>query len=479
MYINPSRIVNKYELTSIVEDDTYMEDYFKSVLKDSTPVKPRQEHEYHRSANVNTLDRHYGRSTDNDMYKPDLFLGDMSRDPRSLADSANLGKVKDFMLHRKAGYQINMLNDDDKRINSQTMTHAQQRRAKDIAFKRVKDRYTNFQEQTVGLAPTGSVFATTANPAAQYELGHKSKYQSEFNNKKQYKQRIDNSLTDYTIKSKESYDNKSRSHKQSQANYSDVTIGHNVKDSTEEAIRKANVISIMNLSERKNESLDSYKLSADNKESKSSKTKTQHIQAQAERSAEESSKSNESKTIQNRIQHNQTVAQLIKNVAPFDHKVKLNELSIMNQLKAREVASDNRKSEMSNKKSDSVEQSVNKKRVLLYNDSVVKNAVLGKHKDSSVIFNYKTKKPDISVAAVEKSGKLTIVDNYANRQSAAKGAVTTYNQIGIHESKKEDVDHSDYSTSKLAGSSGPIGSKYLRGSQHFEEVEDQKTSKLV
>ena len=150
-YINPNKIFNKYEVTELLEDEDMMDTVFRNILKDRTPDKPSLESDFPRkySEANGVIDRRYGRATDNDMYMPDLFLGDLSKDPRSIMSGTDLNGMREFMEHRKDAYKVNMLNDDDKRINTKTMTHAEVRRAKDAVFHRVKNNYTNFSEQMI------------------------------------------------------------------------------------------------------------------------------------------------------------------------------------------------------------------------------------------------------------------------------------------------------------------------------------------
>lgn len=156
-FISNKRISTKYELTPVLEDDEYMEDYFRKTLSDYTPEPASREDEYKSKRSSETsgvMDRRYGRDSDSSLYKPDLFLADMSKDPRSLMDSADLNGFRKFMEHRKDALKINLLNDDDKSIYSKTMTHNESRKKKDEVFYRVKKNYTNFEEQVINTKPS-------------------------------------------------------------------------------------------------------------------------------------------------------------------------------------------------------------------------------------------------------------------------------------------------------------------------------------
>ncbi len=183
-FISNGRISKKYELTPVLEDDEFMDDYFRNVLSDYTPEPPSRENEYKnkRSTEISgVMDRRYGRDTDKNLYKPDLFLGDMSRDPRSLMDSADLNGFRKHMEHRKDAIKINLLNDDDKSIHSKTMTHSESRKKKDEAFYRVKEKYTNFESQVVNHRPSKMLsrkkIERDAKSIAEYVInGHKNNY---------------------------------------------------------------------------------------------------------------------------------------------------------------------------------------------------------------------------------------------------------------------------------------------------------------
>jgi hypothetical protein len=156
-FISNGRISKKYELTPVLEDDEFMDDYFRGILSDYTPEPPSKEDEYRSKKSSETsgvMDRRYGRKTDSSVYQPDLFLGDMSKDPRSLMDSADLNGFRKFMEHRKDALKINLLNDDDKSIHSKTMTHNESRKKKDEVFYRVKKKYTNFEDQVINTKPS-------------------------------------------------------------------------------------------------------------------------------------------------------------------------------------------------------------------------------------------------------------------------------------------------------------------------------------
>lgn len=211
-FISNGRISKKYELTSVLEDDEFMDDYFRGVLSDYTPEPPSKEDEYKSKRSSETsgvMDRRYGRASDNNVYQPDLFLGDMSRDPRSLMDSADLNGFRKHMEHRKEAIKINLLNDDDKSIHSKTMSHSENRKKKDEAFYRVRDKYTTFEEQTVNKRPAkmlGKLSKEGSSLAGYIINTHSSNYANrEDKNKHSYFQnkvsgdREIMSLMDYTI----------------------------------------------------------------------------------------------------------------------------------------------------------------------------------------------------------------------------------------------------------------------------------------
>ncbi len=479
-YIAPSRIADKYEVTPLTEDDDYMEAMFREVLKDTSPEKPTRAYEEPRkcSETNGVIDRRYGRKTDDDIYQPDLFLGDMSRDPRSLADSADLNGIRKFMEHRQDAYKVNLLNDDDKRVATKTMTHAEVRRAKDQTFDRVKKMYThlpNQMDQGTRTVLVPSVVSTNLATA-----GHKSEYTNrEAASKSTRQQKQSGNLTDYTIKAVVSKGqavkrNIQGSYDQRMSSFEVAKIPETIEHTPSGVI----ALKLSNISDRKRESVEDYKLSADTSESRNQKTKTQHVQAQAERVSEVDAVKTNTLLVANRISRNSDLFNFLKtNPNAMAHKVKLNEL--LASTKSSVLHSNQSRFEPAMSSKPVRESAMNsvKKTLFLNNDSLVDNMDLDtKYRDEVMVYNYKTRQPERPKQIATRS---EAISTYADRVLSSKKSVKNYSQIGLESSEREAIDHADRSANRAAGSSGPIGSKYLRPSMIFPDENrpnDQLTS---
>jgi len=473
-YINPNKIANKYEVTKLVEDSDYISSMFREILKDRSPDKCTRESEAPRkcSETNGVLDRRYGRKTENDMYAPDLFLGDLTKDPRSIMLGPDLNGMRSFMEHRKDAYSVNLLNDDDRRVHTKTMTHAEVRRAKDKVFNRVKDKYTNFSEQMV------------AGPAARAvkELGDMSKSEySKIAHVSGYKDREDlgrssrqqstyKDMADYTIKKKDSKETSAKKSLKSKVDLRMQDTAH--KEASPEITQENNktkAMLITNFIEKKLESLDDYKLSAKVSDSKDQKTKSQIVQSNETQVAElESVKRHKEIIIQNRINRNTDLSNAIRdNPNLLTHKEKLNDLLLKTTTSVRTSSKMEVTAETLTAKDRYAarEASNGRTHLVTNNESTVDNAELdNKYKTPILIYNYKTKRPERVVRSSEKS---EFIETYTDRRLANTARVHKYDQI--RESHREDIDHMDRSANKMSGQTGSIGSKYLRPAMIFKE----------
>lgn len=383
-YISNDRITKKYELTPIIEDNEYMKEYMMDTLKDFRNDKPSKDFEFSRkSSDTNgVIDRRYGRKTDNDIYKPDLFLGDLSRDPRSIADSADLNGFRKFMEHRQEALKKNLLNDDNLAVNSKTLTHAESRRKKDEAFYRVKERYTNYQNSQENLNHGRSLF-NLSNDSKNLEKKKSlstyiiNSHKSDYNNRdkgngngngkwiREYNHKSNNGLkdVDYSegkkIESKTGNINNGRNIKyispfkvSKKSRQNDIThkkINLNIENKGDRNILYKNKPTIENFAERKMESLDNMKLTSKNsyntdllinnsdrsKNGKSMDAST--IRDGLSNQIESHKKSNASKYLLERLNRNSIILDknqesiLVRNVDSETHKMKSNNLENSNK----------------------------------------------------------------------------------------------------------------------------------------------------
>lgn len=484
-YINPNKIASKYEVTKLVEDSDYISSMFRDILKDRSPDKCTQESEAPRKCSDTNgiLDRRYGRKTENDMYAPDLFLGDLTKDPRSIMLGPDLNGMRTFMEHRKDAYAVNLLNDDDRRVHTKTMTHAEVRRAKDKVFNRVKDKYTNFSEQMVTGPVARSVKELGNMPKSEYsKIAHVSAYSNrEDSGRSNRLQSAYKDMADYTIKKKDSKETSAKKSLKAKVDLRMQDTAH--KEASPELTQENNKTKAMlvtNFIEKKLESLDDYKLSAKVSDSKDQKTRSQIVQSTDAQIAElESVKRHKEIVIQNRINRNSDLSNAIRdNPNLLTHKEKLNELLLKTTTSVRASSKPVVTADVLTAKDRYAAREGTNGRTHLVskNDSVVDNTELdNKYKTPVLIYNYKTKRPERIIRSSEKS---TFIETYTDRVLANTARVHTYDQI--RESHREDIDHMDRSANKMSGQSGPIGSKYLRPAMIFKEesIDEQLHSNL-
>lgn len=467
-YINHNKFVNKYEVTNIIEDNDFMDSNFREILKDRSP-DPSREYELARKPSTTNgiLAGRYGRSTDKDMYIPDLFLGDMSKDPRSIMDGPDLNGIRKFMKHRAPGYVANMLNDDDVRINSKIMTHANVKDAKDEMFKRVKKKYTNFSEQSLNAARSVKNFKT--KPTTDFsKQSHKENYNNkESTGKQSHAQNVFKNISDYSIKSKESKKTVAKKTNKSKVDLRLDDIDHKKKNEITQDIAKLHALTISNFIDRKLESLDDYKLSAATNESESQTVKKQIVQSlPSKEEIEYERKPAIERLIYNRISRNSDLFNTLRDdPESLSHKTRLNEILAKTSRTVRETIIDNTKTLVTSKKLNSVEANNSKAPEMPNNDSKIEvSKISAKNKGDLVIYNYKTKRPERVIQASEKS---ETIETYTNRNTGNKKTVSKYDQI--RESYLEDNQTPENKESRQAGLSGPMGSKYLRPSLIFRE----------
>lgn len=546
-FISNSRISKKYELTPVLEDDEYMDDYFRSVLSDFSADPITKEDEVARkNTNVNgTLDRRYGRKSDNDIYKPDLFLGDMTPDPRSLMDSADLNGFRKHMETRKDALKINLLNDDNKSINSSTMTHNEVRQAKDKTFRRVKERYTNFTDQQENVR--------RGRNTTQEEIFKNKKSMSEYiindDKKELIKGEVSNKYSDYLINEFKKAENNSIysiSRKNEEYSKNNNTVGkeyrlnhvtwkknrngmNKVEDSfkkdTSSTVEKMNnnsfmrskMLNIENFVERKNESLDSEKLTGKGvgRETQTMSLHSKYINNPSmEHSkiakdsnytenalSDKKNTSNISKFVQNRVHRNHEIASYFRgDVENISHKKdKFSDTSMIDNLttnkkngKSLDDIVDNirdslRVSLLSGSRvvdESKVNNSTNSdykviptklmSRLLSSNPDYVETK--GKQQSISV-FNYSTKKPEKFVALnseveVEVGKYENTFISKENGSNGLRNSKKEYKQIGLENSKMDSDLQEQKQTIKAAGSAGVVGTKFIRDKFETELVDD-------
>ncbi len=541
-YISDERIQKKYELTPIIEDDEYMKEYMMNTLKDFRNDAPTREHEFNRkSSEANgVIDRRYGRKTDNDIYKPDLFLGDLSKDPRSLADSADLNGFRKFMEHRKEALKVNLLNDDNLAVNSKTMTHAEARRNKDEAFRRKKEKYTNYENSIEGIKHGKSLFNLSNGgsnldknvSAVDYIINtHKDTYTNrDKKNKngkwlKEFSHNGNDGFIDYSSgkKSREEIhaDNvyggvKIMSPFQISKNSRNSNISHNINQIDER--NKINSVdhfkserpSISNFVERKLESLDNAKLtSKDNyiKLEKNNKNKDNIRDVRQDMGdVEQSHKiANASKFLLERLNRNNLITKQHESMVNRDgnsltHKIKYHNSKELNPV-AKKVSMEEVKNIIrlstftgDRRQHDSKEHnqaifSKGSNKILNQSQEVLKFAIMNpdmdstkKGRDELFIYNYKSKQPE-KIKFVENAGEMEIglyshtKESFTMDKHGNKSGAVGYEIQNVENSEMEQKpSHYDQRETKMAA--GVVGKMGSKFIRDKIDREDMNTENM-
>jgi hypothetical protein len=149
--IDNNRIINKYEITPLLEADIDLNDYQKDILKDFRPDKATFEYEKPRKntdsvAKLNT--HYYGRRCDKEPFQDDLFLGFTDKDPRSIHTDPLMGNMQKHFWHRKDDYKYSFKDDSDNSVPTAGISESKMQQNKKQTYKGFKDRYKNFDEST-------------------------------------------------------------------------------------------------------------------------------------------------------------------------------------------------------------------------------------------------------------------------------------------------------------------------------------------
>ncbi len=183
-YIDYNVIKKKYEMTDIYEPSDILESNFKEILSDFSPDKPMLSSDTKReNKNISNsqLRKFYG-GNDNIVYKPDMMMGDLTPDPRSIHEGPLMGKYRDQILHRKDNYRWILSNDDDKSVHSSALPQYKVNENKVIAYKGLKERFKNFTESNTNQQYSNKNIFTNKSLVDNSELDNKLPDVAESNN---------------------------------------------------------------------------------------------------------------------------------------------------------------------------------------------------------------------------------------------------------------------------------------------------------
>ena len=148
-YIDDNKILNKYEITPIIDVSNDLDDHFRNTLKDFSPEKATFEYEKSRKNTdaVGKLNTHYyGRRNDTEPFQSDLFLGFTDKDPRSIHSDPLMGNYQKQIWHRKDNLKYSFKDDTDNSIHTAGISESKMQKNKKITYSGFKERYKNFEE---------------------------------------------------------------------------------------------------------------------------------------------------------------------------------------------------------------------------------------------------------------------------------------------------------------------------------------------
>ncbi len=150
-YIDSKRIINKYELTPLIESGDILDDFYRKTLKNFEPDTPTLASDEKRknTDSISKLNvRQFGRRAPKEAFAPDLFLGDTSKDNRSIHNGPMMGDYQKQIWHRKDNFKKSFKNDADNSIPSEGISEGKMLKNKISTYKGFKERYKNFEESS-------------------------------------------------------------------------------------------------------------------------------------------------------------------------------------------------------------------------------------------------------------------------------------------------------------------------------------------
>lgn len=150
-YMDSTRIINKYEVTPLIESGDILDNYYRETLKNFEPDTPTLASDEKRknTDSISKLNvRQFGRRAPKEAFAPDLFLGDTTKDNRSIHNGPMMGDYQKQIWHRKDNFKKSFKNDADNSIPSEGISEGKMLKNKISTYKGFKERYKNFEESS-------------------------------------------------------------------------------------------------------------------------------------------------------------------------------------------------------------------------------------------------------------------------------------------------------------------------------------------
>lgn len=503
--------MNKYEYTPLVESSEVLNDFYRDTLKDFSPDKATFDHEKHSynknnsKGKLNTI--YNGSRSGTDPYQPDLFLGDLTPDPRSIHDGPLMGKYQEQMWRRKNDYKMSFKNDSNPSITSGYINPKNIQINKKSTYKGFKERYKNFKVSDENIITKKDVYYNnsslvdknendithnTNNDHEQDKLKKEtfiSKNYSKVNNSIN-QQKLKNSNNNKLLKQKlpelfrKNKDKVETDIKESFGNNKEQQLVSNLVLETTNFMKnkKNNIIDKLTNKKTNSKEIKNIKINKSKEHFKNNEINTVLMSNKKSKLTEELNKKLKNKNLKDDFR---------KNISDFTGDKKdyfkgnnkenkkystkhKNDLIVKSLHKILKSNSEGFLSKGNNKDVDvRKKMDINKNKIFskIIGNNQYENDTLNKSKQNIEIFNYKTKKPEM-------------FDNYSNTKTSIEKKLQDYDkellvenitQKSNYEIKDIDDYENDIDFSKAgvvktaAGTVGKMGSKYLNNKKEYED----------
>ena len=513
-YLKDSQsIINKYEITPMIESSDLLDTFYRDTLKGVGVETRAFEHEQPKSSksSISKLNLQYsGHRSTSEPHMPDLFLGDLTPDPRSQHQGPLMKKYTEQIWHRKDDYRQSFKNDNDRSIHSKGINPSDVIKNKKKAISGFKERYKNFTDTTENITYSkNKKFDKHSDVLKNYTDISLAPINDNIDkntkktilNPKLIKSNMIESLTDHKIKiadynkllkQKNMKDtnirkNKNKSVKDVKNNMLNNTYNKTMSQlallTTNFVNKKKNTLGTLTNKFKISKDINNIKINKSKEHFKNNEIKTTELDGKAAKLSENFNKS---------YQINKQALDVRENISDFKsgmrNHTKGNNKENMT-MRAKDVndiiTKSLRKSLMSNNinminKGNNKESMVTKSKNLndsvhyskFTNENVIlnKKTLNGNDKDYE-IFNYKSKQPELFNNFVNDYSSLEVELGNKDKEKTLEGGISGVSTYEIKNIDDFDTD-ADFSKTgevkKAAGSTGKMGSKFLFRQKEYE-----------
>ncbi len=143
------RVMEKLRETETIGDDSeWMMEELRSYAADFSPDKPNLAFEQQRSNTDNVRNMHLSKRYGDGLsvHQPDLFLGDLTKDPRGVDTDPLMRKYKDQTWSRRDNYRKSFRDDETRQAFTGVKPQVAIQKARNNTFYGFKSRFKNFEE---------------------------------------------------------------------------------------------------------------------------------------------------------------------------------------------------------------------------------------------------------------------------------------------------------------------------------------------